>query len=175
MVLIRNKDIKYDLKNSPLRIKTISDFQSTYPDQMIVNFYTPSRNRNSLWAAGGINIKFGSPPQYKIINCRNKYAGFDTDDLPTETEKTWEITKTETPGLGLTIFCNSKKVLEIQLSDSICTIETWQVYWGRDVKGIKFSPNDKASEFFFHPPGKQSATNFMLCGEEAHKNIYGMA
>ena len=155
--MVRSRYIDYDFKNSPLKIKTDSEYESRTPDEMALYFYYLTAP-NSQTLAGGIKIKLGSPPQYLIGYCRLQYASF-TNDLPTNAEKIREITKT--PGLRLIIHCNREKVLDIQLSDSLCTsYDYWEYYWSKDVKRIIFSYLDTASDYYFHPLGKYWANNF---------------
>ena len=149
--MVRSRYIDYDFKNSPLKIETDSEYQSRTPDEMALYFYHPTAP-NSQTLAGGIKIKLGSPPQYLIGYCRLQYARF-TDELPTKAEKIWEITKTL--GLRLIIHCNRKKVLDIQISDSLCkSYNYWEYYWSKDVKRIIFSYLDTASDYYFHQLGK---------------------
>ena len=67
-------------------------------------------------------------------------------DLPSVKEKEWAITKL--PGPRLTVHCNNQLVLDLLLTDEICTYYQWNKYWNRKMVKIRFEKYDTASDFY---------------------------
>ena len=110
---------------------------------MEVYFYNSQRND-----AGGVYIKFNSPPQYRILYCNTSWTNFPTD-LPTATDKVWRVTLTRTSGIRLVIHCNEVEVLNILTSESSCSYSDWSKHWSRKVAKIYFNTdNDTASDYY---------------------------
>jgi hypothetical protein len=108
--------INFDLDTNPLEIKTDSTIGSG--DLVYVQF------RNSQGEeAGGLTIKFTSPPTHFIDACR-KWTNFPTD-LPTARNKVWRITKSRISGIRLIVHCNEREVLNVSLSDSTSHYSTY--------------------------------------------------
>ena len=133
----------YDLMNSPLEIRTDSLIGSK--EQVNVNFYTAKEV-----LAGGVFIRFTSPPQYLLGWCTT-WINFPTD-LPSETDKVWMVFYNGTSSeRQVKIYCNEKEVLNAVITDSTCTSDnSWSKYWSRDVEKIKF-PSDStntASDYY---------------------------
>ena len=151
----RGVKINHDLENSPLQIKTDSVVGSD--EKVIVYFYTVEGD-----TAGGIALYFKSPSQYFLPWCSASWTTFPTS-LPTEKDKIWTITLNKISGIRLIIHCNSKEVLNVVLSDTICGYRDWSSYWSRDVGKIKFTSTDTpdtASDYY--RPGKFNLC-FYLC------------
>ena len=134
--------INFDLENSPLQIKTDSVVGSK--EEMQVLFYS------GFSGAGDVDLRFSSPPQYRLYYCDNSWTNFPTD-LPSETEKVWTITNSRVSGeIRVVIHCNDKEVLNVVLSDTTCSYSRWSERWSRDVDMIRFF--DTASDYY--RPGK---------------------
>ena len=56
-------------------------------------------------------------------------------------------------GIKLTISCNGKEVLNLELSDTTCT-DSRITNWSRDVDMIEFRSSDTASDYY--RPGTQN-------------------
>ena len=146
--------INYDLENSPLQIRTDSVLGSD--EEVKVYFYTAGGD-----LAGGVVLYFTSPPQYWLSRCSTSRTNLPTA-LPTETDKIWTVTLTRTSGtLRVSLHCNNKEVLNVVLSDTICSSSNykWSSYWSWDVEKIKFSSSGTASDYY--RPGKQ--VKFINC------------
>jgi len=129
--------IDFDLETYPLEIKTDS---LTGDDSIIeVTLYEESGGSASDYVAY-IDIIFGDEPTYLISSCVTSDTVFSTT-LPSEQEKIWTITKTNTT---LTILCNGIEVVEVIFS---AYTEACQNAWSSDVEKIMFSAgNDTASD-----------------------------
>ena len=136
--------IDYDLENSPLQIRTNSEVGSN--KKVLVYFYAADGDY-----LDGVGLYFGSTPQYWLFFCTTSYTDFPTP-LPSETDKIWTITLIRTVSIKLKINCNNKEVINIVMSDITCDVSDWRPRWSRDVEKIKFSDQDKASDYY--RPGK---------------------
>ena len=136
--------INFDLENSPLYLKTNSEFGSN--EQVSLRF----TSKNEM--AGGVLITFSSPPQAKVKFCF-QLTDFLTS-LPSEADKVWKITLSKTSDIRLFIHCNDVEVVNVQLSESVCNSNSdWNTYWSRDVDRIVFLSSDTASDFYSTDPG----------------------
>ena len=101
------------------------------------------------YSAGGVSLSFTSPPQYWLSWCSTSYTNFPTA-LPAETDKIWKLTLTRTSGtVRIIIHCNNKEVLNVLLSDTICSRNSWKSLWSKDVEKIKFdNQDDTASDYY---------------------------
>ena len=135
---------------TPLRIKTTTDLASE--GQIRVRFYTVSGAHQA-----GLNIKIATTPQYWLHYCTpDSFRDFPTDtDLPSPDERTWVITITRTSEIRIIVHCNGQEVLNLQLSNSVCTgtRSDWSILWNKDYDSISF-PNGDAAFYFQFPPGK---------------------
>ena len=148
--------IDIDLDTTLLEIKTdteIGRFQ-----QVIVDFH----DKNGL-RAGGITFYFSSrysTPQYSIHSCVKQ--DFPTR-LPDATEKVWRIKKTKSSGIGIQVHCNDVKVLDVVLSDELCsTYSSWNTVWSKDMVKMSFHDSDTASDYYRLSKGKYSKTLFIV-------------
>ena len=137
--------VNYDLENSPLEIKTDSAVGSN--QYVRVFFYQSSGS-----PIGGIGIKLSTTPRYYFYKCHN-WVSIPTN-IPIDKNWIWRITITSDP-LGIVIHCNDKEIPNMKLSDTTCTEKNWRSYWGQEIKKIKFSNQDTASDFYYHLPGKK--------------------
>ena len=113
-------------------------------DQAVIWFATTSRE-----AAGGLDIRFGSPQTYFLKDCQYSADVFSTAPSSNLIYKTWRITLTKTAGVRLVIHCNNEKVLDIVSSSSICGKTVWSTAWNRDIGMIKFPSSwDSASDYY---------------------------
>ena len=141
--------INHDPMKTPLRIKTNTDLASK--GKIKVRFYTVS---GAIQA--GLNIKIATTPQYWLNFCMpDSFRDFPTDIvLPPPDEKVWVITITRTSGVRIIVHCNGQEVLNLQLSNSLCTNwSAWSSYWNKDYDKISISSGD-ATFYFQFPPGK---------------------
>ena len=103
--------------------------------------------------AGGFNIKFSSPPKFWLGHCISP-TNFPTD-LPSDTDKVWQITLTKSSGvIGVTILCNDKEIINMVLSNDTCSQSEWSTKWdiSKTVAKISFKEIDTASDYY--RPGK---------------------
>ena len=139
-------DIDYDLENSPLQIKTDSLIGTD--EKVYVSFNSAGGDQ-----AGGVRLHLTSPPRYALVWCHRYTSLLIPTSLPTETDKIWTITLSRsTAGIRLTIQCNNKEVLDVELSSTFCDDTYWSSYWSKDVKKIRFTSSDTASDSY--RPGK---------------------
>ena len=100
---------------------------------------------------GGIELPFTSTPMYKIWLCsiRTEFS----KNLPPDTDKIWTLSLSKTTSVRLVIHCNDVEVLNVVLSDTICSDDaTWTSYWTRDVGTIEFATLNTAADYY--RPGK---------------------
>ena len=107
--------------------------------------------------AGAILLYFSSSPEYSISKCTSK-TNFPTD-LPSEMDKFWTISLKRTSSeIRVVVNCNNEEVLNVVLSDTVCSESDWNTDWSRDVEKIQFSPTvDTASDYY--RAGKYEKTN----------------
>ena len=129
--------IDFDLETYSLEITTDSqDGDDTLVD---VALYEDSATQTDDYVAY-ISVRFGDVPTYKISSCVTSETSFSTT-LPSEQEKIWTITKTDT---ALTIMCNGIEVVEVIYANYA---DACANAWNSDVAKILFYPgNDTASE-----------------------------
>ena len=137
--VVREGPIMYDLENSPLQIKTDSEVGS---DKEVKLLFSHGEGDN----AGGLILSFSSPPQYYLNDCTESRTDFPTA-LPSETEKMWTIILKRSSDIKLSISCNDKIVLGMELTDTTCT-NSRITNWSRDVDMIEFRSSDTASDYY---------------------------
>ena len=105
--------------------------------------------------AGGIGFNFRIPPKYWITGCfYNSGVEFPENIVPSETSKIWRITLNRISNVGIVVYCNDVEVLNIAVSDVICTDSNWSEYWSREVGRIYFNQTkDTATDFYYQPLG----------------------
>ena len=133
---------EYDLENFPLQIRTDSVIGS---DERVSLLLLTSEGVY----AGGIIIVFSNPPIYWLGYCLHQ-TNFPSD-LPSETDKVWQITFTRSSGaIGVTILCNDKEVIIMVLSNTTCTRSEWSTKWdiSKTVAKILFQTSDTASDYY---------------------------
>ena len=133
--------LKIDLETTALEIKTNSTLGSG--DKADVNFY--SKAKGDL--AGGFYIIFTATPQYQLLRCSPSPRNFPTR-LPTAAQKVWRIVLTTTSGPRIRMLCNGEEVLNIRLSDTVCSDKNWKKNWEKSVANIDFHPLDTLSDFY---------------------------
>ena len=147
--------VNYDLENFPLQIRTDSLVGSD--EKVVLYLYTAEE---VIRNAGGVELRFTTPPRYYLRYCTSESAELPTD-LPTETDKIWTIILTRTSDVRLTIYCNDKEVLNVVMSAATCSDSDWSEMWSRDVGKIEFtSSHDTASDYY--RPGKYLMFLLML-------------
>ena len=134
---------RYNLESSFPQILTNSLVGS---DEKVTAWFSSAKGYNS----GRIELHFKSPPKYRLMSCTTLNV-FPTE-LPSETEKIWQITKTTASGSPrVVITCNSKEVLNLVLSDSVCTSPSasdWSTIWSGEMDRMQISSSDTASDYF---------------------------
>ena len=141
MNVVRNTPIPWDPDTSDLKINTDSAEGSGEKVALLLN------DENGVWA-GNVLIYFASPIKYFLGWCTSSWTPFPITP-PTETEKTWRISYTQT-SQQLEIFCNDVNVLRVTLSDDVCGDGDWRDTWERDVKKIEFDDShDTASDKYY--------------------------
>ena len=131
--------IPHDLEKTPLQIKT--DSAAGSKERVIVDLYTAGGDR-----AGQFQLYFLSTPQYNLHWCSSSWTHLHSRP-PSEVNKVWVITKL--PGPRIKLLCNGVKVLDITISDDTCSNSDWSTYWRRQVKQIRFHPQDSASDEYW--------------------------
>ena len=139
-------DMDYDLENSPLHLKTDSLVVVGSDEEVYVSFNTAGGEQ-----AGGVRLYFTSPPRYALVWC-HRYTSLFPTALPSETDKIWTITLSRAAVIRVTIQCNDKEVLDVVLSGTTCDDTYWNNYWSKEVKKIRFTSSDTASDYY--RPGK---------------------
>ena len=129
--------IDFDLENSPLEIRTNSVMRSH--DQMALLLFTRQNK------AVQVLVSILSSPQYTLSHCKS-WTDLPTS-LPHETDKIWRITLSTTSSLRFMIHCNNKEVLNVVLSDTLCSNNEWSDRWNR-VRWIQFLNTDSASDYY---------------------------
>lgn len=147
-VVVQDYQMEYDLENSPLQIRTDSVVGS---DEEVKLLFSDAEEYN----AGGLLLSFTSPPRYYLNDCTEFRTDFPTA-LPSETEKMWTIILKRSSDIKLTISCNDKIVLSMELTDTICT-HSRITNWSRDVDKIEFRSSDTASDYY--RPGRSIFIN----------------
>ena len=96
--------------------------------------------------AGRLVLEFHTKIQYWPQNCFDRWQQFPVpEDIPSETEKIWQITVRKKPVVTVTIACNGIELVNLELTKDTCTNLDWADYWGRDVKKVGFQTSDSAS------------------------------
>lgn len=75
---------------------------------------------------GGVFIDLASPMTYVLDPC-TEGTPFP-EAVPTDTDKIWEIIYNQAT-LRVAIYCNGVAVLDVILSDSVCTRSDWRNNW----------------------------------------------
>ena len=133
--------IDWNLENVPVKIRTNSVLGSK--ERLNILFYSAQDD-----IAGGVQIKFLLTPKYYFGWCTG-WNNFPST-LPSATQKTWRITLDKSEGIRVIIHCNGVLVLNLLLSDQVCTNygSRYYNYWSRDVTQLYFSSGDRASDYY---------------------------
>ena len=128
------------MEHVSVEIKTSSTSGS---DEYLWLIFRNAQNEN----AGGFAMKFSIIPQFLLPWCQY-WTNLST--LPTATDKIWRITLDRRAGIRLLVRCNEELVLNVMLSDQVCTNyrSTWSSYWSRIVTKIYFYKHDNASDYY---------------------------
>ena len=135
--VVLNLKVPLDANSKEMTIRTDSVAGSGEAIRMW--FYDDNKGK-----VGIVWIHFMSTIKYKIESCTNN-TPFPVSP-PTDTDKTWRI------GYNLAekrvlIHCNEVEVLNLVLSDSVCTQNgNWRTWWGRNPTQIKIPFSDNASD-----------------------------
>ena len=104
--------------------------------------------------AGSVYIYFTTTIQYRLYWCISTWTNFPVS-LPAAPDKTWTI-EYNTAEQRLALYCNGVQVLNVLLSDSVCTgYSAWRTFWERKPTQIYFHSIDTASDSYcFSNTGK---------------------
>ena len=131
------------MENLAVEIKTNS---SSGSDEYL---WLTFRNAQNEYA-GGFAMKFSNTPEYMVLWC-GYWTNFPTT-LPTATYKIWKITLDRGSDTRVFVQCNEELVLNVLLSDQVCTSNnyrsSWSSYWSRIVTKIYFHGQDTASDYY---------------------------
>ena len=125
--VVQDTSIPWDPDASDIQISTDEAERS---GELYADFYDDSA------LAGGVEFHFTFPIKYKLYHCMGTSTPFPITP-PTETEKIWRISYTQT-SQQIEIFCNHVKVADLTLSDDVCDASGWRDKWEEDVKKITF-------------------------------------
>ena len=121
-------------------IKVVTDSTVGSRDMLDVEFYDKVNSE-----AGSLKIAFRTPIKYSLGSCAN-LADF-ASVLPAAPDKNWTITYNTTE-LSVALQCNGKQVLNVMLTDSVCTNSDWRDVWEKEPTQIEFDMFDKASDSY---------------------------
>ena len=133
--VIKESFIKFDLRATPLEIKTDSQIGSND----IVSFFVVDP---VVYTALRLVIYFGETMQYELVYCMTEKATLN--NVPDENEKVWAIHRTLDPD-AVKIECNGVKVADFMISE--CT-NSGKEYYGRSTNKLQFTSTDTASDYF---------------------------
>ena len=120
-------------------IKVVTNSTAGSEEQVYVYFYDYDGNY-----AGTVYIYFDTQIQYTLAGCTS-YNIFPVT-LPAAPQKTWTITY-NTAELRVVLHCNGVQVLNVLISDSVCTGNSdWRDWWEKEPKQIQFYSGDTASD-----------------------------
>ena len=120
-------------------INVATDSTAGSGEQVYVQFYDNDGN----WA-GSVRIYFDTQIQYTLAGCTS-YNLFPVT-LPPAPQKTWTITY-NTAELRVVLHCNGVQVLNVLISDSVCTGNSdWRDLWEKEPTQIQFYSGDTASD-----------------------------
>ena len=129
------------MENNPLEIETNSHIGSE--EALVLQLYDAQGG-----SAGLLNIRFSPNPQYLLQYCSWSYRRFPTN-LPSKINKIWRVMLTKKSGVrGLVVHCNNMKVLNVKMTAATCNRIVWNDYWNKNVKMIKFTIGDTASDYY---------------------------
>ena len=146
-----SRKVNFDLRNSPLRVKTNSSIGSK--DYKRIAFFTANSAKT-----GAFRLKLESKPKYRLEYCQTKDVAINLPASLTDAEEViWKITVTSDPGVIL--HGNDEEIFNIQLSDTVCRRSDWRRYWSRVPKQIQFLNFFQNNDFYFHPTGNLNPNN----------------
>ena len=136
---MRGEKIQWNPDTQGITVTTNSAVGSE--DEVYVDFFDNDGNR-----AGSVRIYFGTPIKYTLGWCT--YNKNFPVSLPAAPDKTWTI-EYNTAEQRLVYYCNGVQVLNLLLSDSVCSQSNWRTYWERKPTQIEFYNNvDTASDSY---------------------------
>ena len=136
----RKEKFEFDLETTPLEVKTDSTVGND--ENVHVAFFSDTGSN----PAGGFLIQFYDM-NYIPVECSRSAKDFQTT-ASASTDKIWRITLKRTSDVPrILIHCNDVKVLDVELSSSLCDgYSTWSNAWSRKVGKIRFNSDDTASD-----------------------------
>ena len=139
VTVVRTVKIPWNSDSETINIYTNSEAGSQ--DSVTLMFH----DKDGAYARSTVIIVFGTQIRYMITSC----SGFTPfpETIPTETEKTWTITYNYTER-RLVVHCNGVQVINVVVSDSVCTNRNWRQYWDRKFTQMEFFKLDNASDSY---------------------------
>ena len=139
--VVRDEKIQWNPDTQGITVSTDSTVGSG--EWVVVRFYD-----NAGKYAGSVYIYFSTTIQYALGWCTSNYINFPVS-LPAAPDKTWTITY-NTAEQRVVYYCNGVQVLNLLLSDSVCTGNSdWRTNWERKPTQIQFlSKKDTASDSY---------------------------
>ena len=118
-----------NLETTPLELKTGSMGESW--DKIVLHLYTAEEDQ-----AGEIEISVSNNPQYKLNFC-GLWTKFP-NGVSTGVENIWRFSliRRSVSETRVEVHCNDVEVLNIVLSDEICSEMVWRYYWNKDVEKV---------------------------------------
>ena len=146
---VRNVKIPWNPDSETITVTTES--VAGTEELLDVHFYDKDGGK-----AGAVLIKFYTQIKYQMGWCSPGYTTFPVT-LPTAKQKTWTFTYNYAEK-RVEIFCNGVQVVNVVLSDSVCTRSSvkWIDNWENKPTQIDFYSKDDASDSYCisSKPGK---------------------
>ena len=142
----RGVDLKFDLENDPLEIRTDSIIGSGEEIKLLLSSMAGIRS-------GGLYVQFSSVIKYFIVRCKTAYNGLQ-ESCPDVGHKIWRVTLKKAADIRLLIHCNNVKTVDVVISSDICGRSEWNTYWNRVTGIIRYHRDDTASDFYRNGPGE---------------------
>ena len=134
--------INFELENSPLQIRTNSHIGSGAKIKLL--FFNTLED-----SAGGLTLQLKSTPRYFIDGCNGEAWVEVPSTLPQDLDRTWTITLSrDNDEKRVVVHCNNVEILNVVSSDTTCSDKNGETAWSKNVKKIKFSHKDKASDYY---------------------------
>ena len=129
---------------------------------MKMKFRTALSLKNAF--TGGLRIKLEDPLKIFLEYCDSLTEISPPSSLSSVEEIIWKITVTSGPGVSL--HGNSEEILDMQISDTVCTRSDWRDFWMGVPKRIEFTKLFDIGDLYHHPTGKY----FYLCRDSMYRD-----
>lgn len=133
--------LNFNLDATPLEIVTNAALNQS-STKMVLEFFNKAEA-----AAGGIEITFGTPQQFRLLGCHKTEQSFSPDKLSMfntgQNVNVWKIVKPASASFE--IYYNDKKVFEETPTTTTCDDNDWESVSKIASEKIKFGNSDDAS------------------------------